>query len=61
MTDYLTEAIQAAVKSGQDANEAMNQIDQAKVDKGVWDTLYAQGEAIGQLCSAVLILAGPKP
>jgi hypothetical protein len=55
----LKEAIDEAVKSAQAANEASNEIDQATVDRGVWNALYAQGEAIGALCSAVLILAGP--
>lgn len=48
--------VQAAIKSGQAATAAMDQIDRSTVDEGVWNTLYQQCEAIGQLSTALLFL-----
>lgn len=60
MTDELHQLIDAAITSGQAASEAMDQINQATVDKGVWNALYQQGEAIGQLTTALLFLVDTK-
>jgi len=48
---------QDALENERDAVEAMNTIDQATLPGGVWDVLYAQGEAIGQLAAGLMILA----
>lgn len=48
--------IDYAAECGQRACSEMNAIDQATLPRPVWDVLYDQGEAIGALTAAVLML-----
>lgn len=55
---------ESALKCGQAATEAIDTIatnGPNAVDKGVFDALYQQGEAIGQLATAVLLLSEGLP
>lgn len=46
-----------AMRSAEAVTASLDMIDRSRLAPGVWDVLYGQAEAIGQLATAVLFLA----